>query len=64
MTGNQEVGPGFTTDEYRLNVLLRRQKSGLIIFGDINILGQVEVRCKGGMGRGGAFVREGADEKQ
>ncbi|PKK44321.1 hypothetical protein CI102_12918, partial [Trichoderma harzianum] len=30
------VGPGFTTDEHRFNVMLSRQKSGLLIFGDIN----------------------------
>ncbi|OPB40625.1 hypothetical protein A0O28_0007050 [Trichoderma guizhouense] len=35
----EAVGPGFTTDEHRFNVMLSRQKSGLLIFGDINVLG-------------------------
>ncbi|KAL7931497.1 P-loop containing nucleoside triphosphate hydrolase protein [Trichoderma chlorosporum] len=32
------VGPGFTTDEHRLNVMLSRQKSGLLVFGDVNVM--------------------------
>ncbi|PON27772.1 hypothetical protein TGAM01_v203539 [Trichoderma gamsii] len=39
MGTTEAVGPGFTTDEHRLNVLLSRQKSGLLILGDINVLG-------------------------
>ncbi|KAK4065102.1 uncharacterized protein Triagg1_8738 [Trichoderma aggressivum f. europaeum] len=39
----EAVGPGFTTDEHRFNVMLSRQKSGLLIFGDINVLGPVGV---------------------
>ncbi|KIE02685.1 hypothetical protein MAJ_00987, partial [Metarhizium majus ARSEF 297] len=36
------TGPGFTADEHRLNVLLSRHRSGLIIVGDINVTGDVE----------------------
>ncbi|PKK42305.1 hypothetical protein CI102_12899 [Trichoderma harzianum] len=38
MGTTREVGPGFTTDRNRLNVMLSRQKSGLIVFGDINVV--------------------------
>ncbi|KAK7428202.1 hypothetical protein QQZ08_005268 [Neonectria magnoliae] len=38
MGTTQAVGPGFTTDVNRLNVMLSRQKSGLVIFGDIDVL--------------------------
>lgn len=41
------VGPGFTVDEHRLNVMLSRQKSGLLIFGDINVMGQASVPIRG-----------------
>ncbi|KHN99768.1 uncharacterized protein MAM_02621 [Metarhizium album ARSEF 1941] len=34
-------GPGHTCDEQRLNVLLSRHKSGLIIVGDVNVTGDV-----------------------
>jgi hypothetical protein len=34
-------GPGFTSDEQRLNVMLSRHKSGLIIVGDVNVMGDV-----------------------
>lgn len=54
MGTTQEVGPGFTTDEHRLNVMLSRQKSGLIIFGDIDVLGpMVGTPQRGRAGRGG-----------
>ncbi|KAH8122378.1 P-loop containing nucleoside triphosphate hydrolase protein [Trichoderma asperelloides] len=39
MGTTQTVGPGFTTDKRRLNVMFSRQRSGLLIFGDINVLG-------------------------
>ncbi|KAL6798046.1 P-loop containing nucleoside triphosphate hydrolase protein [Trichoderma sp. SZMC 28012] len=41
------VGPGFTVDEHRLNVMLSRQKSGLLIFGDINVMGPVNAPIRG-----------------
>ncbi|KAL7892380.1 P-loop containing nucleoside triphosphate hydrolase protein [Trichoderma sp. SZMC 28014] len=42
MGTTEKVGPGFTTDKRRLNVMLSRQRSGLVIFGDINVLGSLE----------------------
>lgn len=36
-----ETGPGFMTNENRLNVLLSRQISGLLIVGDVNIMRQL-----------------------
>jgi hypothetical protein len=42
MGTTEEIGPGFTTDEHRLNVMLSRQKSGLLVFGDINVVGRVD----------------------
>lgn len=51
------VGPGFTTDEQRLNVMLSRQRSGLVIVGDLHVAGDVEgphAKGKAGMvGKGG-----------
>ncbi len=38
----QHSGPGFTTDPNRLNFLFSRHKSGLLIFGDINVTGRLE----------------------
>ncbi|KAL6825432.1 hypothetical protein J3E69DRAFT_380632 [Trichoderma sp. SZMC 28015] len=35
MGTTEEVGPGFTTDQNRLNVMFSRQKSGLLVFGDM-----------------------------
>ncbi|VUC28144.1 unnamed protein product [Clonostachys rosea] len=51
MATSQRTGPGFTRDENRINVLLSRQKSGLVIVGDINMVGKVfdaekEVKAK------------------
>ncbi|UKZ57243.1 hypothetical protein TrVGV298_011096 [Trichoderma virens] len=61
MGTTEEVGPGFTTDQHRLNVMLSRQKSGLLVFGDINVVGRPQppqpqpTRGRGGArgGRGG-----------
>jgi hypothetical protein len=48
------IGPGFTTDEQRLNVMLSRQVSGLLVFGDINVVGKIGEKEKGkGKGKGG-----------
>ncbi|KAF7547026.1 hypothetical protein G7Z17_g7999 [Cylindrodendrum hubeiense] len=52
MVANQAVGPGFTTDERRLNVMLSRQKSGLVIFGDINVAGKLDDGKGEGKGKG------------
>ncbi|CAG9982744.1 unnamed protein product [Clonostachys byssicola] len=41
MAATERTGPGFMSSENRLNVLLSRQKSGLVIIGDINIMGEV-----------------------
>ncbi|RFU75706.1 dna helicase [Trichoderma arundinaceum] len=41
MGTTQGVGPGFTTDEQQLNVMFSRQRSGLVIFGDIKVLGKL-----------------------
>ncbi|KAH6981194.1 AAA domain-containing protein [Ilyonectria sp. MPI-CAGE-AT-0026] len=38
MGTTRRSGPGFTTNEPRLNVMTSRQKSGLVIVGDINVV--------------------------
>jgi hypothetical protein len=50
----EEVGPGFTLDKNRLNVMLTRQHSGLIVFGDFNVLGKKNKMkvFAGGRGKG------------
>ncbi|KAM0447811.1 hypothetical protein ACHAO4_008555 [Trichoderma viride] len=47
MGTTQRVGPGFTTDKRRLNVMLSRQRSGLLIFGDIDVLGPIQGEVRG-----------------
>lgn len=42
MGTNSVVGPGFTTNKQRLNVLLTRSRCGLVMVGDINVSGNVE----------------------
>ncbi|KAF5004159.1 hypothetical protein FDECE_9373, partial [Fusarium decemcellulare] len=39
MVATQQSGPGFTGDPQRLNVMFSRQKSGLLVFGDIDAPG-------------------------
>lgn len=46
MGSTQAVGPGFTSNENRLNVMLTRHRSGLVIIGDINVTGNVESLLK------------------
>ncbi|KAM0285762.1 hypothetical protein ACHAQH_001223, partial [Verticillium albo-atrum] len=54
-TRGPKPGPGFTTDEQRLNVMLTRQHCGLVIVGDIHVTGRVEKMGKGkGKGKGKA----------
>ncbi|KAF4469845.1 DNA helicase [Fusarium albosuccineum] len=38
------VGPGFNLDERRLNVMLGRYKSALVIFGDVQVCGAIYIR--------------------
>ncbi|KAG8408017.1 hypothetical protein J3459_018283 [Metarhizium acridum] len=42
MGTTSSTGPGFTSDEHRLNVLLSRHRSGLIIVGNIDVAGDVK----------------------
>lgn len=42
----ERVGPGFTSSENHLNVMLSRQRCGLAIFGDINVTGAVDGKGK------------------
>ncbi len=48
MATTRRSGPGFTTDENRLAVLTTRQRSGLLILGDIDVTGK--------LGKGGGAV--------
>ncbi|RSL42821.1 hypothetical protein CEP53_011993 [Fusarium sp. AF-6] len=41
MATTKESGPGMTTDEHQLNVMLSRHRSGLIIVGDIYVTGRL-----------------------
>lgn len=55
----KEVGPGFTVDKNRLNVMFSRQKSGLLVFGDLDVMNRVQEKKAAqkasarGSGRGG-----------
>ncbi|EEU35957.1 uncharacterized protein NECHADRAFT_49767 [Fusarium vanettenii 77-13-4] len=42
MATTKQAGPGMTTDEHHLNVMLSRHRSGLIIVGDINVTGRLD----------------------
>lgn len=48
------VGPGFTLDEQRLNVMLSRQRCGLLLVGDVNVAGSMtkEKGAKKGKNKG------------
>lgn len=59
MGTTEEVGPGFTTDQNRLNVMFSRQKSGLIVFGDIYVVGRPEPARGPAGGRGAMGARGG-----
>lgn len=61
-TAYPKPGPGFTSNEQRLNVMLTRHRSGLVIVGDINAAGPVEKAGKGkGKGKEEKFVVMGPD---
>ncbi|KAI8656267.1 AAA-12 domain-containing protein [Fusarium sp. Ph1] len=42
MATTKQAGPGMTTDEHHLNVMLSRHRSGLIIVGDIHVTGMLD----------------------
>jgi hypothetical protein len=51
----QRSGPGFTADEHRLNVMITRQRCGLVIFGELSVVGKV--------GKKGSADRKAADQQ-
>ncbi|KAK1766326.1 DNA helicase [Phialemonium atrogriseum] len=42
MGTTQKSGPGFTTDNERLTVMMTRQRSSLLVFGDLDVTGKIE----------------------
>ncbi|KAI8713769.1 AAA-12 domain-containing protein [Fusarium sp. LHS14.1] len=60
MATTKQAGPGMTTDEHRLNVMLSRHRSGLIIVGDIHVTGRLD----GGRNKGGRHGHVGQDKFQ
>ncbi|RSL42484.1 hypothetical protein CEP54_015466 [Fusarium duplospermum] len=46
MATTKQSGPGMTTDEHHLNVMLSRHRSGLIIVGDIHVTGRLDSNMK------------------
>ncbi|KAF7558241.1 hypothetical protein G7Z17_g158 [Cylindrodendrum hubeiense] len=50
MATNRNTGPGFTTEARRLNVMMSRQKSGLILVGDIKTSKNFDKGSKGNKG--------------
>lgn len=42
MATTKQAGPGMTTDDHHLNVMLSRHRSGLIIVGDIHVTGSLD----------------------
>lgn len=54
-TAHPTPRPGFTVDENRLTVTISRHKCGLLVVGDINVAGSLEVKPNAkGKGKGGA----------
>ncbi len=37
----QKSGPGFTANDHRLNVMITRQRCGLLIFGELSVVGKI-----------------------
>ena len=59
-TAYPNPGPGFTSDESRLTVLISRQKCGLVVVGDINVTGVFEGEDGGdGKGKGKGKAKAG-----
>ena len=44
MGTTEKSGAGFTMDKHRLNVMFSRQKSGLVVFGDHDVMLELLVR--------------------
>ena len=62
-TAYRKPGPGFTSDEQHLNVMLTRQRCGLVIVGDINVAGPFEDEGEG-KGKGGKGKNKGKGKAQ